>query len=495
MGGTPETVRLEESVYTALQVEKLCSIASYSSRIFHETHEDEVKLKGEVDEERPVRINTRPFKCYDHLAGLNELDSVGVFTSADISLTNRENGYRMEIELSLYDAVQQKNESKAQAISGAIGVGNKVPPGIDLGRDRCGLFHLVGCAKNYGKKKIERTYGRQRARAFSRYQQTVNTRADQAASTVEEVIFEARASAYEMLSGTTVFMRNAINQATVTWSILSSILTFLLIFGIVKSILYVLATEVFHESSGSSMTFDTESKVQGSFSSASNMILKPSDRQLVSRKAFTNQKQKSKLFPYPFKALRKRIFDGSWLSLNIGGYVSPLGRSTKSGGGSASEGIEIAAPDGSVIVHWKMKDGEEVVFDFRNFYAASENVRIRTDISLRLSTLLLGRFVFHYAVCKDGPGDLLLKTTGVSSLRQSQISSVHLDTLVAFNRHTKFRTKDDRQVTSVFLDGFSIQRLNPGKRGAGNILVATQYQTSSRIVGAWRFIKTLILPI
>ena len=156
--------------------------------------------------------------------------------------------------------------------------------------------------------------------------------------------------------------------------------------------------------------------------------------------------------------------------------------------------MSFSQAEGKAIVDWQMEDGEEVVFDYRNFFGASENVQLKTTISLRLSTLLLGRFVFHSARCTGEPGRLLLVTNGQVVRDQGSIDSTPLDRLIAFSKHTRFRVDSERTMRSVFMDGYTIVRVNEPGRPSGLVLVEAIGSHRSLISGSIRFVKMLLLP-
>ena len=92
-----------------------------------------------------------------------------------------------------------------------------------------------------------------------------------------------------------------------------------------------------------------------------------------------------------------------------------------------------------------MQPGEEVVFSYKDFYGASENVTLEKEISLRLSTLLLGRWVWHFARCHQGEGILLLKAH-VQHVDEQRVSAVPRAMIVAFEQRPQVgqgRTAED----------------------------------------------------
>ena len=134
-----------------------------------------------------------------------------------------------------------------------------------------------------------------------------------------------------------------------------------------------------------------------------------------------------------------------------------------------------------------------MVFSYRHFFGASANVRLKRTLSLRLSTILLGRLVFHSAQCTQGQGCLLLTVRGtVTDHRQTD--STPLERLIAWNRHTRFRVASRGTLKSVFIDGYTVMRERDGDEPSGLIVVEAIGDDRNVFSGAAHFFKALFLP-
>jgi hypothetical protein len=90
---------------------------------------------------------------------------------------------------------------------------------------------------------------------------------------------------------------------------------------------------------------------------------------------------------------------------------------------------QVHAAGGQTGVVWNMQEGEEVVFRYRDLLGFSDNVRLGTTISLRLSTLLFGRYVYHTARSVGGPALLFLSVKGQVEETQDAVEAFPLERL------------------------------------------------------------------
>jgi hypothetical protein len=153
--------------------------------------------------------------------------------------------------------------------------------------------------------------------------------------------------------------------------------------------------------------------------------------------------------------------------------------------------------EGEYLVDWALEEGEEVVFSYRNFVAMNENIELRTVISLRVATLLLGRIVFHTARCKNGEGRLILRTRGKPATAEQVRQSIPVARLVAWNRYARFSVDSHLTTADIFLNGFNLRRTmgEDGNQPQGILIVEADARDGGILVGTLRFAKTFLLPV
>ena len=129
-----------------------------------------------------------------------------------------------------------------------------------------------------------------------------------------------------------------------------------------------------------------------------------------------------------------------------------------------------------------------MIFRYKDFYGASENVRLSSEISLRLSTLLLGRIVFRIAHCGPGEGRLLLKAN-VEEVDQRQLRAVPPERMIAWNRHAEFTIHSSRTLWKTLLNGYTLVRRERGDGRSGLIVVSSDDVGSN--LGSIRFVRRI----
>lgn len=153
--------------------------------------------------------------------------------------------------------------------------------------------------------------------------------------------------------------------------------------------------------------------------------------------------------------------------------------------------------EGEHLVDWTLQEGEEVVFNYRNFVAMNENIELQTVVSLRVATLLLGRIVFHTARCKGGHGRLILRTRGKPATAAQVRQSIPAARLVAWNRYAKFSVDSHLTPADIFLNGFNLRRTanEDTDDPQGILVVEADARDGGILVGTLRFAKTFLLPV
>lgn len=461
----------QDLAYAALGATRSCSAETESPNV--------------VDKEgNPTAINSRRFPCWEIPEAGNPLTRLGLRESAGQSIDDWKDRQESAIHERFRAAVAAGYEGAAGSRDAAIGLADGVDPTIDLGRKKCSLLLIGNCIGNFVKHKTEEGYADAREKIGNEFSNAVSRESGAAAETLAEQLVIARAEASVMLQKSVQLMHQAVDGMHQIGIVLSVLLSFFLVLAIIKSLLYVFSTELFDSREVATIELDRGEAVEGEYVAGSILTL-PLDfkQKLITKTVLDNQSLRKTLAPWPFSAPFARIRHGAYFLFNKGSHRP-----------SSQNPMSFSQAEGKAIVDWQMKEGEEVVFDYRNFFGASENVKLRTTISLRLSTLLLGRFVFHSAYCSEGPGRLLLVVNGQVVKDQAAIDSTPLDRLIAFSKHTRFRVDSERTMRSVFMDGYTIVRVREEGQPAGLMLVEAIGSERSLMSGSLRFIKTLLLP-
>jgi hypothetical protein len=250
---------------------------------------------------------------------------------------------------------------------------------------------------------------------------------------------------------------------------------------VIKSFLYVLALELFHHEGEHTFGLEASGAVEGEVRAARQLTIdRDFPRALVTRKQLSNTDNDLRLAPWPWSAPLARILRGRYFVFTRGTFLADVAQPAR--------GMVASASGGMSIVEWKMQPGEEVVFGYRDFFGASENIRLRSEISLRLSTLLLGRIVFRTARCEDGEGRLLLRAH-VEEIDPQHIRAIPPERLLAWHRHARFGVHGGRTAWKTLLNGYTLVR-KAGPSGAEGQVVVSSEDVGSNL-GSIRFVRRI----
>ena len=266
-----------------------------------------------------------------------------------------------------------------------------------------------------------------------------------------------------------------------------------LAFVVLKSFLYVLALELYHRDEAASMGFDDAPAVQGDYRSGKRVTIERSFTvPMVTHKQLSNADNHVRLAPWPWSSPIARLWHGRYFLFTRGTFLSDA--DPGEGADAGARGMVASAGGGEAMVDWRLQPGEEVVFRYEDFFGASENVELHTDISLRLSTLLLGRLFFRYARCPPdgGPGRLLLRAD-VELVDQAQLRAMPPERLIAWNRHARFSIHSGRTAWTTLVNGYTLVRDDrPGV--PPGLIVVSSAETGSNL-GTIRYVKRILTAL
>jgi len=351
-----------------------------------------------------------------------------------------------------------------------------------LGRAPCNWLHPGNCAGNAARgaaeaglaqaqEKFAAAVPEEGAKATTQASQSLDARIARLLPVLDLRIADSRAQAH----------------ATVArWFVLHDLLRLLgwltLAMLAVKSYLYVLALETYHHEGELSVGFSDAPAIQGDYRVARRLAIDPEfPRALVTRQQLSNADNDVRLAPWPWSAPIARLWHRRY-------FVFTRSRLLADAPGAAA-GMVASAGGGLSIVEWTLQPGEEVVFGYRDFFGASENVELRSYWSLRLSTLLLGRIVFRVARCGEGEGRLLLKAN-VEDNELGDIRALPPERMIAWDRHARFSVHSARTPWKTLLNGYTLVRRELPGLPPGRIVVSSDEAGAN--LGTIRFIRRML---
>jgi len=249
-----------------------------------------------------------------------------------------------------------------------------------------------------------------------------------------------------------------------------------------KSFLFVLALETYHDEGELSVGFDDAPAIQGDYRVARRLVIDPAfPRALITRKQLSNADNDVRIAPWPWSAPIARILHRRYFVFTRGRFLADAP--------GAPGGMVASAGGGLSIVEWRLQPGEEVVFRYQDFFGASENLRLYSQWSLGLSALLLGHVVFRVARCGEGEGRLLLKAN-VEENELGDIRALPPERMIAWNRHARFSVHSARTPWKTLLNGYTLVRRDAPGQPAGRIVVSSEEAASN--LGTIRFVRRML---
>lgn len=345
---------------------------------------------------------------------------------------------------------------------------------------RCSGFLPVGCwIANSIKRGAMRSYQAARAAAIAKLHEealqaarSVNSTAAQVGGSIDSKLPEVAATSAEMLKRS---VRGAFNVL----DILSIIFNVMLIFAAFKSYVYIFArlahqnaAQIFIQTKRGPIGKQKASSIESNATIVS-VAVNGRSRFYKARNVPSANFPPSISLPFPASAPLARFF--SWrYALDLSGPTSLNARQ-----------IIFNSHQGRGFVKWQLHSGESIIInDFSRVLLFEDTCRIRTKVSLRLSTLLLGKMLFPAI---EGPGIVVFYTTGPAAVGQA--GAYEVGRFVAWREDVGFNVVASPGLLNTYLSGIQL--------AATNNQAATVVDPTAKLTwfgGAGRFIRSFLLP-
>lgn len=185
--------------------------------------------------------------------------------------------------------------------------------------------------------------------------------------------------------------------------------------------------------------------------------------------------------PMGFRFPVARILSGTWAMNRIDGNRD---------GEEDEFDADLKVDEPAELVAWTLAPGERVIFHFSDFIGMSEGVHVRRVSSLSITTLVLGRMIYHAA---EGPGTLILRTTAAARLSTSGEGArpAPMPKLVAWGAETRFGVLAALTTVDTFLSGHNL-KVNEADRVVWDTSTKRGNGPGTGII---RFVTSFLLPI
>ena len=412
-----------------------------------------------------------------------------LFDNIDLGVENLYRVQRAELHAALATveaSVDGSREAGEREARRRFRVGPRTP---GMSKRHCDFPYLACEAGNLVIGELNSAYGDARRRTEARFVADMGKRAATAGNRADEWTDVAQARLDDTLKDYELRTRAAIARVHAASNLLQQLLLLWLVVVIIKSLLYVFARVIFDQ--GTRIEVDLMemegTPVEGSVRMVDEVDIAADYPHDMYYKANYQPLGPAPRFSIPQwrASMLARLRHGAW---NMSRVDMPLGDGNR---------LTFNAIEAEHLVDWSMREGEEVVFNYGNFVAMNEHVQLRTVISLRVATLLLGRMVFHTARCSGGPGRLILRTRGKPATARQVQQSIPVARLIAWNRYARFSVDSHLTPADVFLNGFNLRRSPPGDgdKPQGLLVVEADARDGGILVGTLRFARNFLLPI
>lgn len=418
-----------------------------------------------------------------------ELSRMGFFASLDLSVEKRFADKHNQAIGMINHARYKLNRKVTNAGDAASTIFDVVPETTGMKTSDCGGLALSCHAANIVITGLNAAYVKARKNAKPKF---VNKMKGMSVKTKKEIALyteEAKTAISATLLEFEQLTRTSIKRVHTATNMVRQVLLLWLILIAIKSFLFVFARVIFDKSTdidvdlleqdgdASEGTVNSLQEINIPGNYPFNIYYKANYQPLGPAPRFSIPQWRSSLL--------SRLRFGAW---NMSQVKMPI---------EEKDGLTFNAIEAEHLVDWELEEGEEVVFSYRHFVAMNENIQLRTVVSLRVETLLLGRIVFHTARCVGGPGRLILRTRGKPATAKQVQQSIPAARLVAWNRYAKFSVDSHLTKADMFLNGFNLKRSKGSTPDdpQGILIVEADARDGGILVGTLRFAKNFLLPV
>lgn len=278
-------------------------------------------------------------------------------------------------------------------------------------------------------------------------------------------------------------IKKTIGTAFLAFRVIDLIAKLLLIITLIKSFAYIFARFAFSQKRQAYLPMAKNTASNEIFENRLTLSNKGSNYNFpahqttgfyVSRKFDVSGVPASLACPKPWQAAGRRLTNNlMWMN-----WLRP----------AADESPSIQTSQGAEFVEWQVEAGEQIYLNPENLVAYSKGMKLRTEISMRMTSLVFGRLSF---LTITGPGTLVLKTFGKAALfpAETQAKSFSAPRFVAWSAASQVAVSSQTGLWNIYFSGIQVA-LEPNSRCV--VDVAPDGAASG---GALGFIPACLLPI
>lgn len=360
----------------------------------------------------------------------------------------------------------------------------------------CGIFSVSCRAKRMAIRLTNNIYTTTRSSVYGKLTQSL----DKVEMDYVEKREEGTRLAKSQLSTALATIKDQTKQGVWgffrTLDLTRLISSFLFMIAIVKSALFVFSRFAFHTDSGTPIpTMGFESDIDATeiqplppkTSTLGHFVLEKEGSYFVRKgRDVDNANKRWILPPQPLSAPISRIFSGDGLPKGRfnGRYFLRRFEVLKGN----PEKRAFTSTNGREFVIWELAEKQQLFFHFRDFEAMSSTLKIRSVVSLRLTTMFFGRMFFSSVV---GPGTIILLAHGkpVISEKAEEKKSFESARLLAWLSTARFAISSHLGPMDIYMSSFQLLPAD------GRQVVYDADTGTGGGTGAIRFLPAFLLPV
>lgn len=345
----------------------------------------------------------------------------------------------------------------------------------------CGWFPpQIGCYfERQIKKAINAAYENTRNRERSRLSQRLSEIGSQGEAGATDQLQAISAELHSSLNSARLAVKTMVSNTFMTISLLNLFANFLLCIALIKSFMFIFARFYFDGRQERYLPMQADLPEHQSIPEVTdheaNYNFRTSeDSHYVNRKFDVAGAPENISVPMPLQGIIRRVLSRTWVVNHVELPHHP--------------NASIQTGQAAHFVEWNLKKGEKIYVDPQKLVSFSKGVQIKTEVSLRITSIMFGRLLF---LTISGPGTAVFRTSGVPIICPDAASGASFspNRFVAWSAMSRLGITARTDLANVYFSSSQIA-LREAKDGA----VIDAMAEDARGIGAIKFIPACILP-
>jgi len=345
----------------------------------------------------------------------------------------------------------------------------------------CGWFPpQVGCYfERQIKKAINAAYENTRSRERLRLSNRLAELGAQGEAGATDQLLAISAELHTSLNEARFAIKAMVANVFFSINMLNLFANFVLVVALVKSFIYIFARFYFEGREDRYLSMETDQVHQASnpriVDHSSNYVFSSSENSHYANRKYEATGAPGNIsVPLPLQGIIRRVLSRTWVVNHV----------------ELSQHPEASIQTGQAahFVEWKLREGEKIYVDPSKLVSFSKGVRFKTEVSLRITSIMFGRLLF---LTVTGPGVVVFRTVGEPIISQdtSNGASFSPRRFVAWAASSSVGITARTDLANIYFSSSQI-----ALRGNDQGAVIDANTEDARGIGAVRFIPACVLP-